>query len=171
MVTDLTTTTDRQCTATNRAGQPCRRKPIRGGTVCIMHGGLAPQTLAAAKLKLMAGRDLAIDALINALGSHGPICEACGRSDSDRDPAVIRAAQIVLDRTGFGPSATLVVEPAASNEFAGLSTDQLIAHLEQMLASVRAAHPIIDAQVDATDVQDGVCIDSDDMEDGELRNG
>lgn len=100
----------RQCTATSRSGEPCRRAPIRGGTVCIMHGGKAPQTMEAARLYLNFGRDLAIDAIHRALVS-GPPCTVCGRSDSDRDPAVIRAAQIVLDRTGFGPSAHLSVSP------------------------------------------------------------
>ena len=99
----------RRCTATNRAGERCSRRPIRGGDVCIMHGGLAPQTLAAARLRLLEGRDLAIDALLRTLQSHGPPCPVCERSDGDRDPAVIRAAQIVLDRTGFGPSANLNV--------------------------------------------------------------
>lgn len=102
----------RQCTATNRAGEPCRRAPILGGTVCAVHGGKAPQVIAAARLKLLRGRDLAIDALLRALDGDDSPCATCGRSNSDRDPAVIRAAQIVLDRTGFGPSASLTITPA-----------------------------------------------------------
>src|SRR4029450_12285626 len=89
----------RQCTATNSQGERCKRQPIPGGTVCVNHGGKAPQTVAAGGVKLLSGRDLAIDALLRALESHGPHCETCGRSDDDRDPTVVRAAQIVLDRT------------------------------------------------------------------------
>jgi hypothetical protein len=33
----------RQCTATNKAGQQCRRAAILGGHVCRLHGGAAPQ--------------------------------------------------------------------------------------------------------------------------------
>lgn len=35
--------TPRQCTATNRQGQRCRKPPILGGTVCRNHGGASPQ--------------------------------------------------------------------------------------------------------------------------------
>lgn len=35
---------ERRCTArSRRSGELCRRWAIRGGTVCIMHGGKAPQ--------------------------------------------------------------------------------------------------------------------------------
>ncbi len=36
-------TPPRHCTGTNRNGEPCRRSPIVGGTVCWTHGGAAPQ--------------------------------------------------------------------------------------------------------------------------------
>ena len=32
-----------KCTAKRRDGQPCTKRPMRGGTVCDTHGGLAPQ--------------------------------------------------------------------------------------------------------------------------------
>ena len=38
----------RRCTATNRAGAPCGKFSMRGGTVCAMHGGRSPQALARA---------------------------------------------------------------------------------------------------------------------------
>ena len=34
---------DTRCTAPNRQGHRCGRRPIIGGTVCKMHGGGAPQ--------------------------------------------------------------------------------------------------------------------------------
>lgn len=44
--------TDR-CTATARqTGQRCKRRPIPGGSVCIIHGGAAPQVAAAARQRL-----------------------------------------------------------------------------------------------------------------------
>lgn len=36
-------TTEPRCTGTNRNGEPCRRAPIVGGSVCWTHGGAAPQ--------------------------------------------------------------------------------------------------------------------------------
>lgn len=41
-----------QCTAHNRHGEPCRRPPNHGLTVCATHGGRAPQSIAAAKARL-----------------------------------------------------------------------------------------------------------------------
>src|SRR5208283_4603384 len=37
-----------RCTATNRRGGRCGRAPVRGARVCSMHGGKAPQVIAAA---------------------------------------------------------------------------------------------------------------------------
>ena len=44
----------RQCTAKNRRGEPCGRAPIKGATVCYVHGGRAPQVKAAAARRLAA---------------------------------------------------------------------------------------------------------------------
>lgn len=44
---------DRRCSArSKRTGQPCQRRPILGGTVCIMHGGKSPQVKAKAAERL-----------------------------------------------------------------------------------------------------------------------
>jgi hypothetical protein len=95
-----------RCNGTNREGGPCGRPPIPGGTVCRFHGGSAPQTKQAAQRRLLAAADFAIDYLL-ALLTPRPPCEACGRSDADRDPVVVRACQLVLDRSGFHPSLTV----------------------------------------------------------------
>lgn len=43
----------RRCTATStRSGKPCQAPPIKGGTVCVTHGGRAPQVKAAAARRL-----------------------------------------------------------------------------------------------------------------------
>ena len=96
----------RQCTATNRQGQRCGKPPIRGGEVCILHGGGLPHVKEKARLRLLAGADLAINYLVNMLEPRDP-CPTCGRSDLDRDPVVVRACQLVLDRAGFHPSVTV----------------------------------------------------------------
>jgi hypothetical protein len=42
----------RQCTAHARTGHRCHRTAIRGGNVCIMHGGKAPRVRTAALVRL-----------------------------------------------------------------------------------------------------------------------
>lgn len=98
----------RQCTATNRDGQRCGRWAALGAFVCKSHGGGAPQVMSAAKRRLQALVDPAMEALLRALET-GPPCAACGRSDSDRDPNVLKAAQLVLDRAGFPASVAVDV--------------------------------------------------------------
>jgi hypothetical protein len=44
-------TADR-CRARTSSGRPCRAHPIRGGTVCVAHGGAAPQVRQAAERRL-----------------------------------------------------------------------------------------------------------------------
>ena len=44
-----------RCTATAKgSGQQCKRRPIPGGTVCVKHGGAAPQVQAAAEQRRLA---------------------------------------------------------------------------------------------------------------------
>lgn len=42
----------RRCNGTNKQGKPCGRPPIRGGFVCLKHGGGAPQVRAKAAERL-----------------------------------------------------------------------------------------------------------------------
>jgi hypothetical protein len=126
----------RQCTATNRAGERCRRQPIPGGEVCVLHGGGSPQVKKSARLRLLEGADLAIDYLLNLLTPKPP-CEHCGRSDADRDPTVVRACQLVLDRSGFHPTLT-VEHSAAPDKYSGLTIDEFIEKIETTLDQARA---------------------------------
>jgi hypothetical protein len=52
---------------------------------------------------------------------------------------VIQVGKLVLDRTGFGPSATMQVIATATNPHADLSDDELITHYERALESARRA--------------------------------
>jgi hypothetical protein len=126
----------RQCTATARGGTRCRRQPIPGGSVCIMHGGGAEQVQKSAKARLLAGADLAIDYLLNLLTPKPP-CVACGRCDADRDPVVVRACQLVLDRSGFHPTLTIEQAPPL-DVYEDLTVDEVIEKLEGMLAGAIA---------------------------------
>lgn len=46
-----------RCTARTTGGAPCRKYPIRGATVCRVHGGAAPQVKAKARQRLEAAAD------------------------------------------------------------------------------------------------------------------
>jgi hypothetical protein len=91
--------TGRHCTALSKTtGERCKRAPAPGAFVCNVHGGNAPQVQRSARERLLALVDPAIDALLRAL-KNAPPCKVCGRSDADRDPVTVKAAQLVLDRT------------------------------------------------------------------------
>lgn len=81
-----------RCKATNRAGKQCGRRPIPGGTVCVMHGGKAPQVQAAAQERLKALQPLAIQVLEKLMLR-------------DEFPTVqLGAARDVIDRTEGKPT-------------------------------------------------------------------
>lgn len=83
---------ERQCTATSKqSGQRCRRFAIPGGRVCVMHGGKAPQVQQAAKERLAALIDPAIDRL-------GQLVH-----QTDFPSTAYQAVRDVLDRNGFKP--------------------------------------------------------------------
>jgi hypothetical protein len=129
--------TGRQCTATSRAGERCKRAPIVGGFTCSFHGGNAPQVRQAARDRLLALVDPVLAAFEEVLASwHATRCGACGHPTGDAAP-VIRVGQLVLDRSGFHPSLTIEQAPPP-NPFADFSEDQLIDRLEQLLAEATA---------------------------------
>jgi hypothetical protein len=100
---------DRRCTATNRAGQRCGRAAAPFQFVCDKHGAKSPLAQQGAKARMAMLVEPATEVLFRAT-RNAPPCPHCGRSDADRDPAAIRAAIAILDRTGFGPSAKLTVQ-------------------------------------------------------------
>lgn len=61
-----------QCKATARTGAQCSNPPIRGGTVCRMHGGSSPAVKAAAARRLeVAAVDADVAAVIASQGLEG----------------------------------------------------------------------------------------------------
>lgn len=85
----------RRCSArSSRTGERCRRAAIRGGLVCATHGGRAPQVKEAARRRLDALVEPAIEGLEHAI-REGDI------------HAIVRAATVVLDRAGYGPRSAL----------------------------------------------------------------
>jgi hypothetical protein len=106
-----TSTPDRRCKAhSSRTGAPCKLPAIKGGTVCQVHGGRAPQVKAKAEERLRALQDPAITAIEEAFDA-----EVKGEVDY---ATRLRAAQTVLDRTGLGPTSKQEVTLTAQEQLA-----------------------------------------------------
>lgn len=78
------------CTAKKRDGSPCGQRAMRGSAVCKMHGGKAPQVLAAARLRLALLVDPAIGVLQKAM-----------KQQAKQPGVALAAARDVLDRAGL----------------------------------------------------------------------
>lgn len=70
--------------------RPCMKPPMAGGIACASHGGMTPQSLSAAKERLLASADAVVGRLIGI---------ALGRDTLDTD--AIRAINSILDRAGI----------------------------------------------------------------------
>lgn len=57
------------CQAHNRAGSQCRKPPVKGSTVCRLHGGAAPQTIRKADQRV--AREIAVGQLGALLAEMG----------------------------------------------------------------------------------------------------
>jgi hypothetical protein len=96
--------TDRRCTATTKhgpnAGKRCGGRPIRGGTVCMKHGGAAPQVRAKAERQLQAARNELMEILL-------------GIARNAVHPDQFRALTWALERAGFraGVELSVAVRP------------------------------------------------------------
>jgi hypothetical protein len=179
----------RQCTATNRAGERCQRQPIPGGHVCAVHGGKAPQTVAAAKLRLLAMVELVLGVLDEVLAAwrrtrctgcghvdaQGNTCRGCGHPTGDARP-VIQVYQLVLDRAGFHP--TLAVEhvaPEPAEWTRWLTSEQLemhraaIADARQRMESGEPAPTQVVVDVRHAEIIDGLLVDSAEVAEADAR--
>jgi hypothetical protein len=146
----------RQCGATTRAGTPCNRPPIPGGNRCTFHGGATPAAREAAAERLAAAAVPAATVLHDAMRVWNELletyrttsCPTCGRSASDVKPVldamspVIRAAQVVLDRTGFHPSLSLHLgkpDAAKREPWFDYATTEELQEVADLVARVQAA--------------------------------
>jgi hypothetical protein len=126
---------DRRCTASNRQGERCGRASALGQFVCNAHGAKSPLSMRAGRERLLALAEPALGVLYRAT-RNAPPCEHCGRSDADRDPVAVRAAGMILDRCGFGPSAEIAVTTSPT-ELTHETTAQVLARAEILVGALR----------------------------------
>ena len=124
-----------QCSGHNRLGERCKNRPIIGGLVCHMHGGGTPLAKKQAKMRLLAMVEPAFAVLIDAMQSQ--------------DEAIaVRAAKIVLDRAGFGPSSKVVVQDERE-DYSNLSREELARRAEEIARELRDDAPaVVDRRVE-----------------------
>lgn len=98
-----------QCTATSRhSGSRCKKAAIKGGTVCRLHGGAAPQVQRSARERF----NDAIDPMINLLFRQLKAAEE-GRLSHTEELSLMK---FIADRTGFVPGKTVNVDGPAKWE-------------------------------------------------------
>ena len=100
----------RPCSAKTQSGRACHAQAVAGATVCRVHGGSAPQVIAAAKMRLIMASDPAAARVVQM---------ALSRRQKPAD--VLAACREILNRAG-------VVAPAETTSSAdtGVLWEELI---------------------------------------------
>lgn len=106
----------RRCTATNRQGTQCARAPIRGGSVCRLHGGGAPQVKQKAEERLRALVDPALTRLNELM------------VQTEYPSVAIAATKDVLDRNLGKATETLAVNHSGRIDIAALIRQRKARH-------------------------------------------
>ena len=88
------------CTATSKqSGERCKRRPIPGGTVCVIHGGGTPRVREKAQERLLRLQSPAIDTMAHLMDQRHTF-----------PSTAYQAARDVLDRTMGKPTETVKQE-------------------------------------------------------------
>lgn len=131
-----------QCSRTKDDGQRCRRRALRGGRVCYVHGGQLPSVRAAAEAEVTELRSRALSIADRALDVVEDALE-------DKDPNVrLRASAQLLDRVLPKPGAGVSVVVGIGEDVVKASPSEVI---RQRLAALREAQqrPPVDTAPEA----------------------
>lgn len=96
-----------------KRGKQCGRMCKFGFAYCNFHGGSTAPAKAQAEKMIALARMPAIEALYNIVEQFNEqTCGTCGYPNGEKETQtpVIRAAQVILDRTGMGPASVLEVK-------------------------------------------------------------
>lgn len=112
----------RACKTVKKNGERCKRHAIRGGTVCMTHGGASPQVRFKANERLAALLPKAVQVLDEAMHSETYQLDRRGQvvTVGPDTAGRTRAATVLLDRTGHGPTSTANVNLGPSQHLAEL---------------------------------------------------
>lgn len=103
----------RQCKAVKSNGVRCGNPPIKGATVCRMHGGSAPQVRKKAAERLLAASDSLMAALLKIATS------------AESEGVRLAAIKDALDRAGFAPAQMVKLGLAQDDPFTELLNEIL----------------------------------------------
>ncbi len=102
-----------KCTAKRSDGQPCKANAIKGGNVCRVHGGSAPQVRAKAQQRLNEAIDPATVELIRLATT----------AENERDR--ITAIKEIFERAGFGEAKRVEVDGGLTIQINGVDINDL----------------------------------------------
>ena len=115
----------RLCMGDPVTGEACPRYAIPGAGFCAEHGGTTKMMQTAAKTRLLYLVEPALR-VINKCMNSGDLNVA------------LKAAQIILDRAGFHPHATLEITEQPT-DYSVMSARQLAARAEQLVSTINAS--------------------------------
>lgn len=98
----------------SRTGDPCNNPPMKGATVCRMHGGAAPQTKAAARVRLEMAADRMAAQLLK-----------MAADDAVNDSVKLSAIRDALDRAGLGAKHAVELEVGPTKAYEALLTEMV----------------------------------------------
>ena len=144
----------RQCLGDPINGEACNLIAVPGATMCAKHGGTTKAMQNAARMRLL----YLVEPAMRIIGKL---------LDSMDENIQLKAAQILLDRAGFHPHATLEIKEQPQ-DLSNFSTDQLKARTRRLLEALENApndavaneYPDIDT-IDAQVVEEDVSACSD----------
>jgi hypothetical protein len=127
------------CKARKTNGIPCRAPAIRGGAVCVVHGGAAPQVKAKAQERL--------------LSLVAPALATLSKLIKTKNEAVaLGACKDVLDRSGLKPDTRLIVEETVTTDvkilaqvFSREELEDIVARIEKAAIGTMPAAPGLEA--------------------------
>lgn len=140
------------CGAPNSHGMPCRRAPMHGMTRCQLHGGANPAAKIKSEQMLAQARLPACEALFTILEDwQRDTCPSCGfpaANSVDNQKVIIRAAQVILDRSGLGPRATIETVTQTDGDLnLDLLTDNEMGLLDYHLAQIKELKETVRARL------------------------
>lgn len=153
-----------QCQGLSRTtGLPCKRQASVGMDYCQLHGGANPASKIKAEQMLAQARLPACEALYTIIEQHqSKPCGTCGFPSGDPQELkiILRACQVILDRSGMGPRSTVEMVPQSDGdenldhwtveEIANL--DYLLEAMDDLKARVRLRLGALVAQSNAAPV-------------------